>query len=154
MKKKVLSSVIIGSESSNFLSFITLRVHHTRQIGIIFYTVAICELPYNPFQLAKSSTILLGITQGNPTLCKRFFHKVLEISNWSRWWPTMLFLHIQHLPITMIWCFLFLKVRRSLLESAMAQTKYTGSIHDRHPARRNFFLISRNIKNIYIYQKE
>jgi hypothetical protein len=82
-------------------------------MGAIFHTVALFDRPEDHQQASRSITCC-GITQDNPKRLKREYHKAEATSQWRRRWSTdsFVFLHVQHLFITITCRFLRLsKVR-------------------------------------------
>jgi hypothetical protein len=120
-----MSSSIVLSLSSNYLSLRSLHKHHKRQQGTIFHTTALRERPPIHRQANKSTT-RRGITQDKLKRLKMAFHRAHVTSQWRRRCSidSPFNLHMQHLSITMTRFFLRLsKVR--IFPCAAVQAKKT-----------------------------
>ena len=86
------------SQPSKVLSFLSLHIHHSTQCGIAFQRTQFLCLPNLPCQHAKTSTILLGITQCIPNKLKTIVQSSLAKAQWRNKWSTdsPSTLHIQH----------------------------------------------------------
>lgn len=119
MKKKILRSSVVCSWSQNLCHSFHSKYTTTDRFGAIFHNLQFA-------QFARRSITLLGITQTNPTLPKKSFHKALAIAKWSKRWFTdfTLFMHLQHQSAIMIGHFLRFSVVRIFLKKAFqAKTK-------------------------------
>lgn len=68
LKNKLLNTLIGYFWSSKFFAFLSLQIHHCRQIRTIFHTFAILRLPLMmPCQEARRLITLFDIIQANST---------------------------------------------------------------------------------------
>ena len=72
---KIFKSSMFRSLPSKVLAFISLHKHHNTECGIASRIIRFLCLPNLPFQHAKTSTTLLGITHCIPNKLKTRVHK-------------------------------------------------------------------------------
>ena len=95
---KIFKSSMFHSLPSKVLAFLSLHKHHNTPCGIASQIIRFLCLPNLPFQHAKTSTTLLGITHCIPNKLKTMVHNSLAKLQWRNKWSTdsPSALHIQH----------------------------------------------------------